>query len=160
MLVCSKRPERAEAPSPGHRPGWFMCARSSPCKGKSVKNTRRITKLLPLQGALLIANYTQGVALGYGLLPFQGERRQVFVGLNPVHEPHAIVLFIFSFVAPSYSGTSSSPDIKRGRRVSRRRERREFSNRKEIILFRIGSNSSFAFFIESLSGIATKASSK
>ena len=29
------RPERAEAPSPGQRPGVIMFANLSPCKGKS-----------------------------------------------------------------------------------------------------------------------------
>ena len=32
----------------------------------------RYVKLLPLQGALLIGITTQGVALGYELLPLQG----------------------------------------------------------------------------------------
>ena len=32
----------------------------------------RYVKLLPLQGALLIGITTQGAALGYELLPFQG----------------------------------------------------------------------------------------
>jgi len=44
----------------------------SPCKGKSFKRIRQFTKLLPLQGDELIATYTQGAALGYELLPFQG----------------------------------------------------------------------------------------
>ena len=36
---------------------------NTPCKGKSFKTSAAI-KLLPLQGALLTAVYTQGVALG------------------------------------------------------------------------------------------------
>ena len=37
--ISATRPERAEAPSPGQRPGFFMPASLSPCKGKSFKTT-------------------------------------------------------------------------------------------------------------------------
>ena len=36
------------------------------------KGSYELLKLLPLQGALLIGITTQGVALGYELLPLQG----------------------------------------------------------------------------------------
>ncbi len=52
---------------------------NAPCKGKSfeihlmkLEIPLRYVKLLPLQGALLIGITTQGVALGYELLPLQG----------------------------------------------------------------------------------------
>ena len=46
--MSSTRPERAA-------PWVIMDASLSPCKGKSFKRIRQFTKLLPLQGALLIA---------------------------------------------------------------------------------------------------------
>ncbi len=58
------RPERAEAPSPGHRPGCLWTQACRPVRAKALKPQAKITKLLPLQGALLTADYTQGDALG------------------------------------------------------------------------------------------------
>ena len=37
-----------------------------------MENPLRYVKLLPLQGALFTTHKTQGVALGYELLPLQG----------------------------------------------------------------------------------------
>ena len=54
------RPERAEAPSPGQRPGYMMILTTSPCKGKSFD----YVKLLPLQGDIFVCMLTQGVTLG------------------------------------------------------------------------------------------------
>ena len=57
-----KRPERAEAPSPGHRPGcsgW----RNAPCKGKSFK-IRSKFKAFALTGRQVYVYNTQGDALG------------------------------------------------------------------------------------------------
>ena len=59
------RPERAEAPSPGQRPGFLLCVRvARPVRAKALHIAedfpifiRCILKLLPLQGALLIALY-------------------------------------------------------------------------------------------------------
>ena len=56
------RPERAEAPSPGHRPGCNSNQQVA-CKGKSFINSG-ILKLLPLQGDRFASVITQGVALG------------------------------------------------------------------------------------------------
>ena len=44
----------------------------APCKGKSFVNCLILLKLLPLQGDKLASMITQGAALGYELLPFQG----------------------------------------------------------------------------------------
>ena len=52
--VSPTRPERAEALSPGHRPGCLWTQTCRPVRAKAF-NTRQLTKLLPLQGALLIA---------------------------------------------------------------------------------------------------------
>ena len=54
VTISPTRPERAEAHSPGQRPGLCWGGNLSPCKGKSFKTPGNI-KLLPLQGALLIA---------------------------------------------------------------------------------------------------------
>ena len=40
--------------------------------GKSFENCLILVKLLPLQGDKLASMITQGAALGYELLPFQG----------------------------------------------------------------------------------------
>ena len=63
LQVSSTRPERAEAPSPGHRPGFIMYAPLSPCKGKSFQ-VPGIYKAFALTGRLADCYYTQGDALG------------------------------------------------------------------------------------------------
>ena len=45
---------------------------NAPCKGKSFMYCLGVLKLLPLQGDNLTSITTQGAALGYELLPFQG----------------------------------------------------------------------------------------
>ena len=45
-----------------HTPWVVRCYKHTPCKGKSFKVL--VMKLLPLQGALMVAVCTQGVALG------------------------------------------------------------------------------------------------
>ena len=67
------RPERAEALSPGQRPGYKAIS-NAPCKGKSFKthlitieNPLRYVKLLPFQGVLLGLLGLLGVA-AVGLL--------------------------------------------------------------------------------------------
>ena len=52
--VSPTRPERAEALSPGHRPGCLWTQTCRPVRAKALK-LRQFSKLLPLQGALLIA---------------------------------------------------------------------------------------------------------
>ena len=49
-----------------------MAISNAPCKGKSSVNCLILLKLLPLQGDKLASMITQGAALGYELLPFQG----------------------------------------------------------------------------------------
>ena len=50
----------------------IMAVNKAPCKGKSFVNCLILVKLLPLQGDKLASMITQGAALGYELLPFQG----------------------------------------------------------------------------------------
>ena len=64
------RPERAEAPSPGHPPWVITDANLSPCKGKSFKIPELI-KLLPLQGDLLIAITPRALPWARSFCPFR-----------------------------------------------------------------------------------------
>ena len=58
------RPVRAEALSPGHRPGYLWAKNLSPCKGKSFKTPDNF-KAVALTGRLADCHYTtQGDALG------------------------------------------------------------------------------------------------
>ena len=57
------RPERAEALSPGQRPG-FVGVSLAPCKGKSFKTHTEIYKAFALTGRIADCYYTQGAALG------------------------------------------------------------------------------------------------
>ena len=66
-----KRPEGAEALSPGHRPGLSCSQTWRPVRAKALK-LQAIYKAFALTGRLVDCQYTQGVALGWGLLPFQG----------------------------------------------------------------------------------------
>ena len=68
---CPTRPEGAEALSPGQRPGLFWTQTCRPVRAKALK-LQAIYKAFALTGRLVDCQYTQGVALGWGLLPFQG----------------------------------------------------------------------------------------
>ena len=66
-----KRPEGAEALSPGQCPGLLRVIAYRPVRAKALK-LQAIYKAFALTGRLVDCQYTQGVALGWGLLPFQG----------------------------------------------------------------------------------------
>ena len=57
------RPERAEALSPGQRPGSFLDAICRPVRAKALK-IKAIHKAFSLTGRLADCLYTQGDALG------------------------------------------------------------------------------------------------
>ena len=57
------RPERAEAPSPGHRPGYDGNQQGA-LKGQKLYVLPGVLKLLPLQGDRFASVITQGDALG------------------------------------------------------------------------------------------------
>ena len=57
------RPERAEAPSPGQRPGYDGNQQGA-LKGKKLYVLSGVLKLLPLQGDRFASVITQGDALG------------------------------------------------------------------------------------------------
>ena len=60
---CPTRPERAEAPSPGHRPGLLWALAFRPVRAKAFKY-QAINKAFALTGRLADCYYTQGDALG------------------------------------------------------------------------------------------------
>ena len=60
---CPTRPERAEAPSPGHRPGLLRTQTCRPVRAKAFKYLA-IYKAFALTGRLADCHYTQGDALG------------------------------------------------------------------------------------------------
>ena len=64
------RPERAEAHSPGHRPGCLWTQTCRPVRAKAF-NTKQLTKLLPLQGALLIAIIPRAMPWAKSFCPFR-----------------------------------------------------------------------------------------
>ena len=57
------RPERAEAPSPGHRPRVSWAQTCRPVRAKALKY-RALYKAFALTGRLADCHYTQGDALG------------------------------------------------------------------------------------------------
>ena len=57
------RPERAEAPSPGHRPGLLRALVCRPVRAKALKLQARHKAFAPT-GRLVVCHYTQGDALG------------------------------------------------------------------------------------------------
>ena len=57
------RPERAEAPSPGHRPGLLQTQTCRPVRAKALKYLA-VYKAFALTGRLVDCHYTQGAALG------------------------------------------------------------------------------------------------
>ena len=61
--VSPTRPERAEAPSPGHRPGCLWAQTCRPVRAKAFKYLA-IYKAFALTGRLIDCYYTQGDALG------------------------------------------------------------------------------------------------
>ena len=58
-LLEAARPERAEAPSPGHRPGLLWALAFRPVRAKAFKY-----QAFALTGRLADCYYTQGDALG------------------------------------------------------------------------------------------------
>ena len=61
--VSPTRPEGAEAPSPGHRPGCLWTLICRPVRAKALK-LQAIYKAFALTGRLADCHYTQGDALG------------------------------------------------------------------------------------------------
>ena len=60
---CPIRPERAEAPSPGHRPGLLRALAYRPVRAKALKLQAK-HKAFALSGRLADCHHTQGAALG------------------------------------------------------------------------------------------------
>ena len=64
------RPVRAEALSPGQRPGLLRSQTCRPVRAKALK-LRQFSKLLPLQGALLIAIIPRALPWAKSFCPFR-----------------------------------------------------------------------------------------
>ena len=64
------RPERAEALSPGQRPGLLRSQTCRPVRAKALK-LRQFSKLLPLQGAFLIAIIPRALPWAKSFCPFR-----------------------------------------------------------------------------------------
>ena len=63
VTISPTRPERAEAHSPGQRPGLFWAVTCRPVRAKALK-LLAIFKAVALTGRIAHCLYTQGVALG------------------------------------------------------------------------------------------------
>ena len=70
------RPERAAAPSPGQRPGFFMDANLTPCKGKSFLN---VFKAFALTGRFDDYQHYPGRCPGLGASALSGREEQTLV---------------------------------------------------------------------------------
>ena len=70
VTLSPTRPEEAEAHSPGQRPGLFGAVTCRPVRAKSFKTPDNI-KLLPLQGALLIAIIPRAMPWAKSFCPFR-----------------------------------------------------------------------------------------
>ena len=82
------RPERAEAPSPGHRPGLLRSQTCRPVRAKALKY-QAINKAFALTGRLAVCYYTQGDALkGLGASALSGRAASgafgLYLSLRPV----------------------------------------------------------------------------
>ena len=69
-LLEAARPEGAEALSPGQRPGCLWTQTCRPVRAKAFI-TKQLTKLLPLQGALLIAIIPRALPWAKSFCPFR-----------------------------------------------------------------------------------------
>ena len=67
----SIRPERAEALSPGQRPGLLWMQGCRPVRAKALKLSGKYIKLLPLQGALPIAIIPRALPWAKSFCPFR-----------------------------------------------------------------------------------------
>ena len=68
--IKAARPERAEALSPGHRPGLLCAQTCRPVRAKALKFLQ-FAKLLPLQGAFLIAVVPRAMPWAKSFCPFR-----------------------------------------------------------------------------------------
>ena len=93
--VSPTRPERAEARSPGQRPGLSCSQTWRPVRAKALKLTLKFIKLLPLQGALLTVTIPRAMPWAKSFCPFRACCLYGFQLLHPVLESHAKVLLLY-----------------------------------------------------------------
>ena len=70
VTLSPTRPEGAEAHSPGQRPGLFGAVTCRPVRAKALKLLAKL-KLLPLQGALLIAFIPRAMPWAKSFCPYR-----------------------------------------------------------------------------------------
>ena len=81
------RPERAEALSPGQRPGLLWTQGCRPVRAKALKLPGKYIKLLPLQGALPIAIIPRALPWAKSFCPFRAccwRASAFYLSLRPV----------------------------------------------------------------------------
>ena len=112
VTLSPTRPEGAEAHSPGQRPGLFWAVACRPVRAKALK-LLAIHKAVALTGRIAHCLYTQGVALGYELLPFTFPLRAgdrwfraccllELLDLRPILKPLVILLLAYWYKITLY----------------------------------------------------------
>ena len=100
--VSPTRPEGAEAHSPGQRPGLLRALACRPVRAKALK-LQAIYKAFALTGRLADCHYTQGDALGWELLPFQGVLLESFRLFSPYYRSFWIFLACQPYRSKNFS---------------------------------------------------------
>ena len=96
--------------SPGQRPEWKGLLSLSPCKGNSIE-----PQIVALTGRIVYwIPYTQGVALGYELLPFQGVlfrllTHSLFLQYRALNSQFSTLNSQFSILNSQFSTLNSQP---------------------------------------------------
>ena len=88
------RPVRAAAHSPGHRPGFFMDAKLTPCKGKSFLN---VFKAFALTGRFADYQHYPGRCPGLGASAPSGREEQTLVPSAPSGREAVLSIAAFTF---------------------------------------------------------------
>ena len=76
---CPTRPERAEAPSPGQRPGYYWHIQKRPVRAKALKT---LESFCPYRATLLIAAFNPGCCPGLGASALSGRVKQTYLRTN------------------------------------------------------------------------------
>ena len=71
-LKLPTRPERAEAPSPGHRPGLLRMQTCRPVRAKALKNSQILHKAFALTGRQVCVRNNPGRCPGLGASALSG----------------------------------------------------------------------------------------
>ena len=88
------RPERAAAHSPGQRPGFFMNANLTPCKGKSFLD---VFKAFAITGRFADYQHYPGRCPGLGASALSGREGQTLVPSAPSGREAVLSIAAFTF---------------------------------------------------------------